>query len=198
MSKGCPFAIFESMRLFTLCVIWSIATIAGAQEVYRAGDRATGIEFSDTPRPGAAKIQVPPSTVVPFTTPTSSTAEPAAPPSPAVTLAYQNLRIVEPAAAATLRDNGGNVVVKIVSVPDLQTERGHRVRLEIDGTLRPEAANEPTVTLLNLDRGAHTLIARIENKAGRMLIRSNPVEFQLHRRSLLQPANKKKSSRKAR
>jgi hypothetical protein len=107
-------------------------------------------------------------------------------------LRYTVLRIVQPAPEATLRDNGGDVTVTMVPTPRLQRRFEHRLRLILDGVMLPVSSARSTLTLQNLNRGTHVLVAVIVDAGQVEIIRSQPVKFYLHRRSLRHPNQTKK------
>jgi len=109
---------------------------------------------------------------------------------------YATLVILEPAAEATLRDNGGNVPIRVTTSPRLQRHAGHRLRVALDGTLRSDSSTRARITLRNVDRGRHEIVAVIVDETQTELARSRPVTFYLHRRSLLHPNQKAKSGDK--
>lgn len=98
---------------------------------------------------------------------------------------YTRLTIIEPASDATLRDNGGNVTIRVESRPRLKTAARHRVRVLLDGKPQALEFEKSVATLKNVDRGSHELVAVIVDRNDAELVRSQPVTFYLHRRSLL-------------
>jgi len=110
-------------------------------------------------------------------------------PPPAPT-AYESLEILSPAHEETLRDNGGNVTVRVRATPRLRTGSAHRLRILLDGRLQDAASERSAITLRNIDRGSHEIVAVIVDPDGRELVRSAPVTLYLHRRSLLHPSVK--------
>jgi hypothetical protein len=99
-------------------------------------------------------------------------------------VAYTSLVITQPAAEETIHDNTGTLAVELALTPALQTEQGHRIKLLLDGTAMPVAGTS-SLTLAEIDRGAHTLQAAVEDQSGVILIMSEPVSFYMWRASAL-------------
>lgn len=116
---------------------------------------------------------------------------PATPPSP-----YLRVSIAEPPNQTTLRDNGGNVTVRVELTPPLQIAQRHCLKLLIDGRSKPLRDGELSLVLKNIDRGTHEIVALVVNAQEVELARSAPVTFYLHRRSLLHPNQKAKRPKK--
>lgn len=100
------------------------------------------------------------------------------------TVAYTSLVITQPAAEETIHDNTGTMAVELALSPALQIEQGHRIKLLLDGTAMP-VTGTTSLTLTEIDRGAHTLQAAVEDQSGAVLIVSEPVSFYMWRASAL-------------
>jgi hypothetical protein len=92
-----------------------------------------------------------------------------------------------PTNEETIRDNAGNVTIALRVVPELRTGSGDQIRLTLDGSLLEAAFSPPGIVLAGLDQGSHTVQAAVTDKDGRVLIRSDPVEFYLKHWSLDNP-----------
>lgn len=100
------------------------------------------------------------------------------------TVAYTSLVITQPAAEETIHDNTGTLAVELALSPALQIEQGHRIKLLLDGTAMP-VTGTTSLTLTQIDRGAHTLQAAVVDQSGAVLIVSEPVSFYMWRASAL-------------
>lgn len=100
------------------------------------------------------------------------------------TVAYTSLVITQPAAEETIHDNTGTLAVELALSPALQIEQGHRIKLLLDGTAMP-VTGTTSLTLTEIDRGAHSLQAAVEDQSGAVLIVSEPVSFYMWRASAL-------------
>lgn len=97
---------------------------------------------------------------------------------------YRSLAIGAPADGATVFDNGGNVEVSVSISPALRA--GDRVVLALDGRAVRERSGA-RFALSRVDRGEHTLRARVIDAGGNTLISSAPATFYLWRASRLFP-----------
>ena len=97
---------------------------------------------------------------------------------------YASLVITQPATEETIHDNTGALIVELALTPALQTEQGHRIKLLLDGTAMP-VTGTTSLTLVEIDRGTHTLQATVEDQSGEILIVSEPVNFYMWRASAL-------------
>ncbi len=161
--------------------------VAGA--IYKRIAPDGSVYYSDQPEPGAKEVDLPePTTYSPPPLPKSllgSRKKKAAKLTPKKAHAYKTLEIVSPKNEATLRANDGSVPVTLRIDPPLQ--KGDVIRLLLDGRRLPLAIDAPSLVLKNVDRGSHTLEARIESQTGKVLIHGGPVSFHLRRESILMP-----------
>ena len=96
---------------------------------------------------------------------------------------YQMLRILVPEPDATVIDQQGQLIVSLVSEPELQP--GHSYRLLVDDR-EAGVGRSPVFPLDNLDRGTHSLVAEILAADGNVLERTPAQPFHLRRPSLEQ------------
>lgn len=171
-----------------LCL--SVAGGVWAAEAWRSIDAHGNVEYSDTPRPGAVRIELPEPRTVPSRVPEASTELPtdaAVEESelPRNAVPYREITITDPGNEDTVRDNAGNLIVSVRLEPALQQRFGHRLRLLIDGAVYATGTvNNFAVT--ELDRGTHTLQAVVLGIDDAPLAVSDVVTFHLHRASVLQ------------
>jgi hypothetical protein len=155
------------------------ATGAQADKVYKWVDAEGNVLYTDQPRKGAQEIKIakqPPSTAVASHAAVNEGR-----------FRYSAVTLAEPTNEGTLRDNDGNVRVSVNVVPPLRSDRGDQIRLSLDGGVLNTDPNSPEAVLTGLDQGAHTLQATVTDRAGRVLISSDPVEFYLKHWSLDNP-----------
>ena len=91
---------------------------------------------------------------------------------------YKTLEIVSPADDEPVRENAGNITIVTNLNPRLQ--RGHRVRLMMDGAVVQEGS-QASFDLANVDRGTHTIAVEIVDERGQVLIRSEQSTFHMLR-----------------
>lgn len=163
-----------------------------AAEVYRYVDPERGVEYSDTPRPGAERIVIPDPSVAPVvrTLPREVADDPVADPPTDTALIYVSIAITDPADQDTLRDNAGNLIVAVSLDPPLQVDFGHRLRLLLDGAVAEEGPSDH-FALNEVDRGTHTLQAVVIGLDGEPLATSDVTTFYLHRMTVQQIERRK-------
>jgi hypothetical protein len=96
---------------------------------------------------------------------------------------YSNISVSSPRNNDTLRENSGNVVVKVDLSPALDVDAGHQLVALLDGK-SIASAQGGEITLQNVDRGSHTVAVRVTDKAGRTLKESRAITFHLQRQSV--------------
>ena len=165
-----------TLVIFTLLFA---ATGAQADKVYKWVDAEGNVLYTDQPRKGAQEVKIakqPPSTVVASYASVNEDR-----------FRYSAVTLAEPTNEGTIRDNEGNVKVSINVVPPLRSDRGDQIRLSLDGSVLNTDPISSDVVLAGLDQGAHTLQATVTDRAGRVLISSDPVEFYLKHSSINDP-----------
>lgn len=160
--------------LLSLCVALPLPLAA---EVYKRTLPDGSVEFTDKPpEKNARPMELPPLNTVPA--PVRATPAATAGQGAAVTSPYQSLAISSPAPDATVRENNGAITVTLTLSPELA--RNHHYTVLLDG--KPGGSSTSgQVTLRNIERGTHTLQARVEDLTGRILITSPPQTVHLRR-----------------
>jgi hypothetical protein len=134
--------------------------------------------YSDTPRPGARRIEAPavkaPGTGSPEITPhprVEETAPAAAPSAPT------SVTVLAPANDETLYDNTGTVDVRLaVTSPPAA---GVRFQVYLDGEALPELRATTSFSLQDVSRGTHTLQVAAVDSRGTVLATAPAVTFNL-------------------
>ena len=173
------------MRSMAL-LIFLVALPAVATEVYRWVDADGQAHYSDQWRPGAEKIRIQESAV--FSSPKMAGDTPAAKRGKpaAVDQRYESLQIVSPAQEEVLWNIEGQLRVSVQVSPNLQ--QGHGLRLFLDGTAQDLPAGSTEAQLKDVFRGVHTLKVQVVDKAGSVLIESQPTSFAVRQTSLANPS----------
>ena len=99
---------------------------------------------------------------------------------------YHTIAIVKPARGETVFDNSGDMDVKVAVSPALDAAGGDRIELALDGRTA-SVGNTTRFRLGGVERGEHSLEARVLDSGGEVLISSRPVHFQMWRASRLFP-----------
>ncbi len=166
------------MRTWLITAIVLLASGATAEEVYRTVDENGNVIYTDKPSENAEKIEV-------YDIQTIESDAPEfvyTPPETDKPLPYTQLSITSPENNSVFQDNTGSVAVTVVLEPGLQ--RGHTLVLMLDGNSVAEGA-AGQISLSDVERGIHTLVAVIKDNEGKEVMSSSPVTFTLQRNSKL-------------
>jgi hypothetical protein len=156
-------------------------------EVYRIVGPDGSVTFTDQPTLGAEKINLPPVSTYPAQKLPAPAATPAAGNDDTAS-SYASFTVAAPAPETTIRDNQGNISMLVNLEPPLRAELGHRIQFLLDGVDQGEPQAVTGVTFHDVDRGSHTLSARIVDADGATLMTAPAVTVFLHRASILSPA----------
>ncbi|MEE8264011.1 MAG: DUF4124 domain-containing protein [Gammaproteobacteria bacterium] len=169
------------MRILFL-ILGFILSFSVSAVVYRWVDENGHVVYSDRPHPGAQALEkeevqtvdVPP--VEPIT-PRSETKE-----SPKSGFAgYKRVAVVSPQNDEPVRENAGNVTVSVTLEPGLQNKLGHKLALFVDGTQISEPGTATQFQLNNMNRGTHTLEAKVIGPDSKVIKSSSPIVFHMLR-----------------
>lgn len=163
---------------------------AAASEIYRTTDADGNVVFTDDPPTDDAEpVELDPLTTVkpvegdPDGAVTgSSDASEEEPDSPSNGIS--GISIAYPENEKGIRHNGGNVPFEVALEPEgAALPRGHQVEIILDGKVRGRAASTQ-VTVSTVERGPHTVRARVIDNAGETRYESDSVKFYLLRKAL--------------
>jgi len=154
--------------------------VATGDKIYTWIDKYGNRIYSDEPREGAEVMKI--SKGTDYTPPeTGSSATPdyssMKPKVISTTHTYSHFTIASPGNDATIRNNSGTFQVALDIRPKLAT--GHRVKLEIDG--KEVSGSGQIISLNNIDRGTHSLVAYILAKDNTIMATTQAVTIHLHR-----------------
>ena len=139
--------------------------------IYKTTDDQGNVTYSDSKpvNKTAEKVKLKP--IAPLGTSTVTTYKPTVrnENKPSVDV-YSDFRIIEPADNATVH-NGGNFTVKVALSPRLAS--GHRIRLTLDGKVKEKPKRSLNFTLLNVERGSHSLSAEVISSDGKVIKAAN-------------------------
>lgn len=181
-----------------LCLLLAMPAHA---EIYRYVDEHGNLVFTDEPKPGATRIELPPPTIYSAPATTSpqdpgASAPPAASspransvpaaPSPSANMRYERLAIVSPVHDSAFHSGDGNVQVSVEVAPPLAPR--HQLEILLDG--QPAGRNRTgQFTLPNVDRGTHQLTTRIISIDGQVVHEGDSGStFTVHRPIVRKPS----------
>ena len=166
-------------RILLILLVFACAT-ADSQRFKRIGPDGQ-VYFSDQPGPDAERVDVTPVQAISLPPVPEQTETVAAATQGDATVAYTEFSITSPTSDQGVRANDGNVTVHLSLQPALQSD--HMIVLNVDGE-DGESANSSSglmIELNNLSRGQHTVMATVIDEDGKVLIKTDPVTFQVLR-----------------
>ncbi len=168
------------MRIFIFLSLLSMLLPCGARDVYKSISEDGIVIYSDTYKPGAELVSV---TEGHNSVKTKSRSNQEAPLTESEKGAeYQDFSVAQPENDATIRSNEGTVTVGLSLSPSLAT--GHVIHVYVDGS-RLDADMTTTQFSLNaLNRGTHTLQAKIVDAEGTVQIATESISFHLRKASI--------------
>jgi hypothetical protein len=173
------------MRRLASFLLSGFVLTAGAAEIWRWKDANGGVHYSDSPVPGAERIEVhaskpgTPGTTPPVTYSNSaSAAEPAAD-------RYTRCAVQQPANDAVLQASEP-VTVSLAIEPGLQP--GHRIQVLLNGAPYMDWPETLTSHILGtMYRGSYTLAVRVLDSSGAALCNGAASTFHVRQPSVLSP-----------
>ena len=102
------------------------------------------------------------------------------------------LTVVSPEADQTITGNTGNVKLEFTAKPHLVSHAGHRIEYQIAG--QTKTISGLAAMLSNMDRGSHTLTARVVDSEGHVLSNTVTTTFYVKRNSVFIKKNLKKNN----
>jgi hypothetical protein len=174
------------MRIYVLFLVLFASLPLFAKDVYKWTNEEGVVIYSDTYRDGAELIRVPGGKSS-FRTPSDTADQPESSGEGSLTgdTGYTSLEIVQPENDATIRNNEGTVAVGLVITPALA--EGHSIKIVVDGAELEGEMRGSQFSLNNLNRGTHSLVTRIVDADGNVLISSSSINFHLRKASILTP-----------
>lgn len=174
--------------LLTTLLLFPLAATAAEQEkeIYRTLDEDGNVIYSDTPpSPDAEPVELDPVTTVPAYEGDAGAREgDGGDDSGAPAVSYGGIEIVYPTADEVIRHNGGQVPFRVELRPEgVELAESHRIEIVVDGSVRGSGSGL-TVTVGPVDRGPHSVTARVVDAGGNPLASSQPVNFFLLRHSI--------------
>jgi len=178
-------------RLLTITALaLTLAAVPAAAATYKWVDKDGKVHYSDQPQPGAKKVELKPLTEIPSAEPRPAPEPPAEPAAAAAgtapaAVAYTALRITYPEHEQTLRAAEG-LNFSVMVEPRLGP--GDSVEYTLDGQPVPAKVDY-------VERGSHTVSARVVGSDGAERIAAEPVTFFVHQ-TIVRPTRKKEPPKK--
>jgi hypothetical protein len=158
------------------------------RELWKWTDANGVVHFSDTPGPGATRLKLDYSAAP--SSASQAVAQPGpseeAQPNPSAPTTYRSVTITQPESGASFF--GADAVVNVAIETDPQLSPQDRLVLLVDGNQVAGGSQGSRFALSNLERGAHTVTAVVQDENGRERIRSSGVEFFIKQPTIIPPA----------
>ena len=181
-------------NLLMIAIAVTSQAVIAAGSIYSWTDESGNLIYGDTPPDNiSAEVIDPPKLTVlegfstRYQTDSVTSSQPAstsAPKSnaPAKKVVYTELKVIAPKKDQAIRANDGDVSIALGLSPKLRP--GDKIVISLDGKEFSRGTSR-VANLSNLDRGEHTLIVSVVNRAARSLISSEAVTFNVLRNSAL-------------
>jgi hypothetical protein len=162
----------KSVSLFCICFI---AFSASHADIFKWTDSQGNVHFSDTPRQGAVRVDLPEnqSFSAPKTQPPSEEVSQPEKAGKQTGQVYTMVSIEQPQNEETIRNNQGSLAVSVKVTPNLM--KGDKVQLILDGTPIGEPQPALQFGLNGINRGSHTIAVQIVDKKGNVIITSDSI-----------------------
>lgn len=173
--------MFASRSLALLAAL--LMSLPVQAQIYKYYDQNGNLVLTDAPREGAVKVETGPVMTVPALK--GRAPDPAATPAvPAAPVPKYLVLLNSPPPDATYRRGGEAVPIGVTVSPSLQP--GHRLEVLFDGVVQPDNITELKIDE-NVDRGAHTLSARVVDAEGKVIATSPGVTIHVQQTSRIKP-----------
>jgi hypothetical protein len=180
------------MKKLLILALLALPLMAHAA-LYKWVDDNGEVVYSDTPPPKQAEEIRPPSLNVTPAVKYKAKEAPTPEEDTAAAVSYTELKVVSPAMEETVRNNNGTLTVTVSLTPELSTEHGHTIAFLVDGKVKVKNSTSLSKTLTFIERGTHTISAKVKDVNGKTVIASDNVTIHMFRGSKLipKPAQKK-------
>jgi uncharacterized protein DUF4124 len=173
--------------LLALAASASSGIAAAGSTVWKWVDEKGITHYSDTPVPGATKIEVSTGSPTQQSSPSyrsSSSGTTPSNPAPSGDV-YTTFEISQPENGQSFINTGGEINVEIRLEPQLQ--EGHSLNLFLDGKVIEGYLGGTSYALQEVPRGSHSLVATITEQSGTRLRQAGPISFTVRQESIAQP-----------
>ncbi len=175
-----------------LCIALSLMMVIciSYADIYKWVDSQGNVHFSDTPHPGAEKLNIPDAQTYSPPVPQSTEPEQLTPTnSDTHKPTYTKIAITQPDNEATIRNNQGAIAVTAEVDPDLLP--GDKVQLIFDGSPLGEPQTNLLFQLSGIYRGSHTIAVQVIDADGVAVETSEPITVFMFRPRVGMGANGK-------
>lgn len=160
-------------------LLLSSSVLAGQDKVYVWRNKQGVVVFSDKQVPGAKEVVLGDNSKNIFTA--NVNASILASEADVRSTQYQ-LRVDQPLAQATIRDNTGAVYIKGRVLP--RFKKDFKVQLHLDGKTYSKPQSQAVFLLQDVDRGEHQIKMTLIDEKGKLIATSDSITFYMRRATL--------------
>lgn len=175
-----------SMRIILFLSLLFVLLPCPAKEIYRSVSEDGVVSYSDTYSPGSERISVSTKAAADSKKSEKSVESGIFDEKDGRTLStYQNFAVAKPEHDESINSNEGNVLVGLSLSPALA--EGHAIQVYLDGAKLEDDVMTTQFALNGLNRGTHSLQAKIVDRNGKLLKSTKMINFHLHKASIYTP-----------
>jgi len=168
--------------IFFICLM--AVALCSQAAIYKWVDSRGEVHYSDTPTRDAEEIKLSDPTIYTPAATGSGNGNDQARTGPGEQINYSSLVILAPSNSEVVQANGGFITIRFQAQPELKA--GHYIQTVLDGRILDQRVTGTVLQLANVERGGHMVHASIHDAAGRLLTRSNIVQFFVRQPSLIE------------
>jgi hypothetical protein len=153
----------QVMRLILSTFLVLFVCCLSAETVYKTVDEDGNVIFTDKPSEKAEEIKI--QELDTITNPNPSRYKPSSKHPEDTSSKYESLVVTSPENGSGFRNNEGNVSISLSIEPSLRS--GHKIIILMDGK---EVGFSSSVSIQNVERGTHSISAKVVDRNGKTLI----------------------------
>ncbi len=157
------FRYANQMRLIVSTIIILYACCLGAETVYKTVDEDGNTIFTDKPSEKSEEIKLRELQTV--DNPNPAKYKPASKQADKTQFKYESFEVTKPQSGTGIRSNDGSVSISVSLEPGLK--QGHKIVILMDGK---EIGTGYSASLQDVDRGTHSINAKVVDGNGKTLI----------------------------
>lgn len=172
LSSKAMLDVMKNILLNSLLIFTSFCAFTASAALYKGLDADGNTVYSDTPFMDAEKFTPPPISVV--DTPREAADKKAVEDDKPAEFKYMSFDIVSPTNNQTIH-NDPDINVSLNLKPGLNTEKNHSIWLLVDGKPVVKNAQDLSLQIGRLDRGAYNLQAQVRDEDGKEVVKTRAI-----------------------
>lgn len=178
----------KNIHFLLIALLFCVASNIAFSQVYKVVDEDGNVTYTDTaPKNGAKPVDLQPLSVIEtpeYQRPATNAADDPVAKGKALRelrSQYRDFAITTPTQEQTLNLQGQNMIIQWATKAVL--DQGMKVIISIDGTPQPPTESR-TITVPPLDRGEHTITAKLFGADGKAIANASPVTVYIQQPNL--------------